>query len=58
MFKLLKNDTKRNNFSSNPVHFLRTEMDSRAFKSEILTTKMRRNKAKNYIFFKRYSERS
>ena len=58
MFKLLKNDTKRNNFSSDPVHFLRREIDSTAFKREILTTKMRKKRQKNYIFFKRYSKTS
>ena len=51
MFKLLKNDTKRNNLPSDPVHFLRTEIDSTAFKSEILTTKMRINKAEKLYFF-------
>ena len=53
MFKLLKNDTKRNNFSSDPVHFLRTEIDSTAFKSEISTTKMRKNKAEKLYFFQK-----
>ena len=53
MFKLLKNDTKRNNLPSEPVHFLRTETDSTAFKSETLTTKMRKNKAEKLYFFQK-----
>ena len=51
MFKLLKNDPKRNNLPSDPVHFLRTEIDSTAFNSEILTAKIRINKAEKLYFF-------
>ena len=39
-----------NNISAGAFHFLRTEIDSRNFKNENLTTKIRRNKAEKPHF--------
>ena len=47
MFVPSKNKRKKkNNIPSDAGHFLRTEIDSRDFKNENLTAKIRRNKAR------------
>ena len=43
MFVPSKNKRKKNNIPADAGHFLRTEIDSRDFKNENLTTKIRRN---------------
>ena len=43
MFVSSKNKRKKNNIPADAGHFLRTEIDSRDFKNENLTTKIRRN---------------
>ena len=52
MFVSPKNETT-NNIPSNAGHFLRTEIDSKDFKNENLTTKIRKNKAKKHICLKK-----
>ena len=59
MFVPSKNKSKKkNNIPSDAGHFLRTEIDSRDFKNENLTAKIRRNKARKPYLKKKYSKRS
>ena len=41
---------QKNNIPADAGHFLRTEIDSTNFKNEILTAKIRRNKAEKPYF--------
>ena len=58
MFLPPKNEKKKNNVPADLGHALRRAIDSTDFKNEILTAKIRRNKAQNHIFLKKDSKRS
>ena len=50
---------QKNNIPADPGQVLRTEIDSKDFKNENLTTKIRKKKReKPYFFKKQYSKRS
>ena len=49
---------QRNNIPADTGHFIRTEIDSKDFTNENLTTKIRRNKAEKPYFLKKHSKRS
>ena len=54
MFRPSKNKTKKNNIPADTGHFLRTEIDSRDFKNENLTKKIRKNKEQKKYFFQKF----
>ena len=59
MFVPSLNKRIKNNISADTGYFLRTEIDSRDFKNEHLTTKIGRNKEQNnHIFWKEFSKTS
>ena len=57
MFVPSKNKRKKKNIPADAGHFLRTEIDSRDFKNENLTTKIKRNKEQKPYFFKKFFQK-